>query len=312
MLRIINYFAHQQISMIHKIEGVRRSSIPEAKFSIIIPTWNNLSYLQLCVSSIQKNSTWPHQIIVHINEGSDGTLEWVKSQPDIDYAYSRENIGICYALNYCRHLMSTDYLVYFNDDMYACPDWDKVLYEEVEAIGHTMFFLSGTAIEPATENACYIRGDYGTSLESFQEEALLKDYAAFQARDWQGATWPPNIVHRETWDLIGGYSVEFSPGMYSDPDFSMKLWKLGVRLFKGVSHSRVYHFGSKSTRRVKRNNGYYAFINKWRMTPSTFTRFFLRQGQTFDGKLTEPTLSTNIRIKNFLNRIVSSFKKPVL
>lgn len=296
--------------MIHKIESVRRSSISEARFSIIIPTWNNLSYLQLCVNSIRKNSSYQHQIIVHINEGSDGTLEWVKNQPYIDYAYSKENIGICYALNYCRPLMSTDYLVYFNDDMYACPGWDKVLYEEVEAIGHTLFFLSGTAIEPATENTCYINGDYGTSLASFREEQLLKDYATFKATDWQGATWPPNIVHRETWDLIGGYSIEFSPGMYSDPDFSMKLWKLGVRLFKGVNQSRVYHFGSKSTKRVKRNKGYFAFINKWRITPGTFTKYFLRQGQPFDGMLTEPMLNNSTRIKNFFKRIFSSFNKP--
>src|SRR5687767_14031346 len=147
--------------MIHKIEGVRRSSIPEATFSIIIPTWNNLAYLQLCVNSIRQHSTYQHQIIVHINEGSDGTLEWVKSQPDIDYGYSKENVGICYALNYCRHLMSTDYLVYFNDDMYACPGWDEAFSEEIKAIPHNQFFLSGTAIEPDTENTCYINGHYG-------------------------------------------------------------------------------------------------------------------------------------------------------
>ena len=31
-----------------------------------------------------------------------------------------------------------------------------------------------------------------------------------------GATIPPNIVHRDIWDLVGGYSIEYSPGMYSD------------------------------------------------------------------------------------------------
>jgi hypothetical protein len=82
-------------------------------------------------------------------------------------------------------------------------------------------------------------------------------------------------------------------------------------LFKGVNQSRVYHFGSKSTRRVKRNNGYYAFINKWSITPGTFTKYFLRQGAPFDGLLKEPLLSNNTRIKNFFKRIFSSFNKPV-
>ena len=41
-------------------------------FSIIIPTFNNLEYLKLCLKSILKNSKFDHEIIVHINEGNDG------------------------------------------------------------------------------------------------------------------------------------------------------------------------------------------------------------------------------------------------
>ncbi len=47
-------------------------------FSILIPTYNNLEYLKLCINSINKNSIYKHQIIVHINEGSDGTVEYLK------------------------------------------------------------------------------------------------------------------------------------------------------------------------------------------------------------------------------------------
>ena len=42
-------------------------------FSIIIPTFNNLDYLKLCIKSIKKNSKFDHEIIVFINEGIDGT-----------------------------------------------------------------------------------------------------------------------------------------------------------------------------------------------------------------------------------------------
>ena len=49
-------------------------------FSIIIPTFNNLEYLKLCLESIKKNSKFNHQIIVHINVGSDGTKEYLKSK----------------------------------------------------------------------------------------------------------------------------------------------------------------------------------------------------------------------------------------
>ena len=57
-------------------------------FSILIPTWNNLPFLKICVDSIRKNSTYRHQIIVHVNDGSDGTLEWVRQQ-GLDYTHSQ-------------------------------------------------------------------------------------------------------------------------------------------------------------------------------------------------------------------------------
>ena len=47
-------------------------------FSILIPTYNNLEYLKICINSIKKNSNFKHQIIVHVNEGSDKTVEYLK------------------------------------------------------------------------------------------------------------------------------------------------------------------------------------------------------------------------------------------
>lgn len=271
-------------------------------FSIMIPSWNNLTYLQLCINSIRKNSYYPHQLIVHINEGSDGTLEWIQSQPDISYSYSTVNVGVCYALNSCRTLAVTDYLLYINDDMYVCPNWDKPLLDEIKKIGHKYFFLSATAIEIKAQSSCSIQKNFGTSIDQFNEESLIKEFATIPFHNWQGATWPPNVVHKDIWDLVGGYSIEFSPGMYSDPDFSMKLWQAGIRLFKGLEKSRVYHFGSLSVKRVKRNKGYYTFIAKWGMTSGTLSKYYLRRGDKFDGPLSEQKIPKHVHIKNFFKR----------
>jgi GT2 family glycosyltransferase len=276
-------------------------------FSILIPTWNNLSFLQLCIESLRKNSTFKHQIIVHVNEGKDGSLDWVKVQPDIDLSYSAENIGVCYALNSCRTLVDTDYIVYLNDDMYVCPGWDAALSEEIKNAGTELFFFSSTAIEPNPHSNCAIQANFGRSPNDFDEETLLREFSSLPMNDWQGATWPPNIITTKVWDLVGGYSTEFSPGMYSDPDFSMKLWKLGVRLFKGCSKSRVYHFGSVSTKKIKKNKGYYTFVSKWGITHNSFSRYFLRKGEKFDGSLAEPSLSFVKRINNSYKQFKSIF-----
>ena len=44
-----------------------------------MPSWNNLNYLKLCLDSISKNSKYKHDINVHLNEGNDGSLEFLKS-----------------------------------------------------------------------------------------------------------------------------------------------------------------------------------------------------------------------------------------
>ena len=291
------------------IFGKRKSTAEDAKFSILIPTWNNLDYLKVCINSIRKNSFFRHQVIVHINEGKDGTREWIMDQPDVDYSYSKKNLGICFALNLCRVSATTSYLLYLNDDMYVCPGWDKELSDEIGRIGHPYFFLSSTAIEPVLSGNCAIQKDYGTDIETFNEELLLNEYALLPKSDWAGATWPPNIVHKDIWDLVGGYSIEFSPGMYSDPDFSMKLWKAGIRLFKGVAESRVYHFGSKSVNRVVKNAGYYKFISKWGVTSSNLTKYYLHRGEPYTGLLPEPVIAPYLGFKNIIKRISAALAR---
>jgi len=293
------------------IEWYSADKIEGKKFSVVIPSWNNLELLKLCVASIEKNSTFKHQIIVHVNEGVDGTLEWVKSR-GFDHTYSKINVGVCWAMNACRALVKTDYILFLNDDMYMLPGWDLELWNEIEALPGKFFFLSSTTIEPRVSPHPGILApfDYGSSPSDFREAELLKDFMSIKGNDWSGATWPPNIVHRDVWDLIGGYSVEYFPGLYSDPDFSMKLFEAGVRFFKGVDKSRVYHFGSKSTKRIRMNNGSKQFLNKWGITSASFSKYFLRRGQLFTGPIavdfSNPDLK-KAKLKSIFKRIIWAF-----
>lgn len=261
------------------------TNIDGNRFSIIIPTWNNLPFLKICINSIFKNSAFKHQIIIHVNEGIDGTLEWVRNS-GFDYTHSIENVGVCWAMNACRSLVKTDYIVFLNDDMYLLPGWDLELWNEIERIPHNYFSLSSTTIEPRISPHPGILApfDYGSTPESFREDDLLRDFKSIKGKDWSGSTWPPNIVHKNVWDLVGGYSIEYFPGLYSDPDFSMKLYEAGIRHFIGVDSSRAYHFGSKSTERIVMNNGGKQFLNKWGITSASFTRFFLKRGQHLESK----------------------------
>jgi GT2 family glycosyltransferase len=290
----------------HPIISFKGKSIDNSVFSILIPTWNNIDLLKICVNSIEKNSYFKHQIIIHINQGNDGTFEWVKEN-NYSYTKSDENVGICYALNELRKLSNTDYIVYVNDDMYVCPDWDKYLMDAIQENGDEYFYFSGTMIEPnGTKNKCVISPvNFGTSHDEFKEAELLDFIKTTNKTDWHGASWPPSIVHKKLWDKVGGYDIEYSPGFGSDPDFSMKLWNAGVRNFRGIGKSLVYHFQSKSTVKVKKNNYRKTFATKWGITSSFFYKKILRLGEDYDGK--QLVYKTNLFY--FLNKLKALYLK---
>jgi GT2 family glycosyltransferase len=261
-------------------------------FSIIIPTWNNLALLQLCIRSIRQHSAHAHQIVVHVNDGSDGTLAWVRAQ-GIKHTHSPDNIGICLAVNEAAMHATQDYILYLNDDMYCCPGWDTALIEKLKRLDTDLFMLSGTMIEPRdTGNPCVIVRDYGGDTETFDEAKLLGELPQLRKADWCGATWPPTLVSKRWWFKVGGYSSEFSPGMSSDNDFSMKLWHAGCRIFLGVGDSLVYHFQCKSTGKVKKNDGGRQFLHKWGVRQSVFDRYYLRRGMPAQGLRLEETEDT--------------------
>ena len=59
-------------------------------FSVIIPTYNNLEYLKICLNSIKRNSKYNHEVIIHVNEGIDGTLDFLKNN-EYKFSYSKVN-----------------------------------------------------------------------------------------------------------------------------------------------------------------------------------------------------------------------------
>ena len=262
-------------------------------FSVVIPTFNNIEYLKLCLESIRKNSKFQHEIIVHINEGKDGTLEFIKKQ-DCKYSYSEKNSGVCVAFNEAVKKSTKKFIVLAHDDMYFCPEWDINFKNELNKLpDNSDFFLSGTMVQPFES---YINLNCGTTIENFNEKKLLEKLPGIKFNDFQGTHWQPSLIPVKTWNKVGGFSEEFSPGLGSDPDFNMKLWNIGVRLFKGLGNCRVYHFSSMSLRKKAWNNGAKTFLLKWGISIKFFKKHYLKSDQVFHGFLSEPSKNLNYYI----------------
>ena len=155
-------------------------------------------------------------------------------------------------INKAVKISSKKYIVYAHDDMYFCPNWDVNFLRKFKNMKDKDFFLSGTMIQPFKS---FIYLDCGKKIEDFNEMKLLKDFNKINYNDFQGSSWAPSLIPVKTWNKVGGFSEEYGPGLGSDPDFNMKLWKIGVRLFKGLGRARVYHFSSISLRKKAWNNG---------------------------------------------------------
>ena len=110
------------------------------KFSIILPTWNNLKYLKILLNSIKKNSKYEHDVNVHVNEGSDGTVEYLRNN-GIKFNHSAENLGLCKGANSAASLAETDYIIYTHDDMYFLPFMDFFLGEEIKKVKTNLYYF---------------------------------------------------------------------------------------------------------------------------------------------------------------------------
>ena len=272
-------------------------------FSIIIPTFNNLPYLKLCISSIKQNSQFKHEIIPHINDCKDGTEKYLISEK-IKYTMTEYNAGICEGVNTAAKKATTNYILYAHDDFYFLPGWDDVLLKEIKDIPHNNFYLSGIMM-----NNGPLKFDCGNTLDNFNEKKLLDNFKNINHHDFQGSTWAPHLIHKTLWNEVGGFSEEYFPGTGSDPDLNMKLWNKGVRIFKGINKFKVYHFGSIVTRKYKNHptiktesgsRGGKIFLLKWGITIKFFKKFYLRSDTRYQKPLIEP----NFNFIFFLNYLI--------
>lgn len=186
--------------------------------------------------------------------------------------------------------------------------WDEYLCQEIAKTSDNLFYFSSILIEPRFTNNPSVLAPYnfGNNPDEFEQKKLLEQLGGFPTQDSNGGTWPPSIMPKSLWNLIGGFSIEFSPGMYSDPDLSMKLWNAGVRNFKGIGKSKVYHFMSKSTGKllsnVKKKNKH-TFLRKWNITSRIFYFYYLKMRTPYSDPLKEPVSSFSFTLDKVKSRI---------
>lgn len=221
-------------------------------FSILIPTVDNLPYLKLCLSCIEKYSSVDYEILIFNNGGNPETTSFIEGLPHRSL-HSRFNRGVSHAYNALAREAAGDYLLLWDDDKMALPGWDLEVYPMLKADGRYSW-KSLVEIWPHRTNPCSIYGDYGKGPLDFDEERLLLDVSEL--------TFPrkvslsvSQVMSKELFFAIGGYDEKFYPGFGSDPDI---MWRAFCFLgkdedrFLNANKSFYYHFTSATTNRIFR------------------------------------------------------------
>ena len=118
-----------------------------SKITFVIPSRNNLEFLQLAYDSIRRLDI-KHEVLVLNDASTDGTAEWIDTQQDEDLIVYHnpgpERIGIVGMFDKGIEMARTDIIMAFHSDMVVCRDFDKNILKHLER-GKV---VSATRVEP--------------------------------------------------------------------------------------------------------------------------------------------------------------------
>ena len=210
--------------------------------SIVILTFNKISYTKKCIESIRKyTSKGSYEIIVVDNASTDGTISWLKEQSDIITIFNKDNLGFPKGCNQGIEIAQGSEILLLNNDVIVTPKWLEqmleALYssEKVGAVGPVTNYAPGQEITVTYQNEA--------EMVSFASEVTEK----FKNK-WSQKTKLIGfclLFKKSVLDEVGLLDELFTPGNYEDYDISFRLLLAGYKLL--LCHNVfIHHFGSIS------------------------------------------------------------------
>lgn len=250
--------------------GKEKIMYTDHKVSMIILTYNQLSYTKLCIESIRKHTAEiNYEIIIVDNNSADGTVEWLKKQNDIKTIFEKENVGFPKGCNDGIKIADGDSILLINNDVIVTKNWLKnmliALYSssDIGACG---------AVSNACTNYQTIPVNYKSKEElfSFAEKNNISDPSRWKEKSRLIGFCM--IIKREVIEKIGLLDKRFTPGNFEDDDYSYRIRLAGYRLIL-CNDVFIHHFGSVSFgsdgQKFKHilDENRKKFISKWGFNP---------------------------------------------
>lgn len=269
------------------------------KITFVIPSRNNLEFLQLAYDSIRRLET-KHEVLVLNDASTDGTKEWIEEQQDEDLIVHHnpgpERIGIVGMFDKGIEMARTDIIMAFHSDMVVCKDFDKNILKHLER-GKV---VSATRVEPPLhpDGPEKILRNYGIEVEEFDMDVWLEQSEKLKEDRQTEGIFAPWCMYREDFLSIGGHDPLFAPQSKEDSDLFNRFVLNGYEIIQSWD-ALVYHFTSRGSRFNKHSGGSAGNNSKeWLHTTNKNMRNFIRKWGTpvLHTPLMKPTIPPKYNI----------------
>jgi glycosyltransferase involved in cell wall biosynthesis len=223
--------------------------------SLIIPSRNNLKYLQCAYNSIRKYLPPSIEIVLLDDASTDKTWEWMCSVKSIDLNVqiykndTNERVGHTVLYDKGVELATNDIFGIFHADMIATPNYVQNMLKNLKE--HTV--VSGTRIEPPLHPPGpekYVK-NFGMEPEEFNYTEFLK-FVDFCENDNKDKTsdgiFAPWIMYKKDFLEIQGHDKKlFAPMELEDSDLFNRFLLNNYKLIQSRD-AMVYHMTCRGSR----------------------------------------------------------------
>lgn len=222
--------------------------------SVLLPTYNMLDYLKICLKSLDKNSSSNTEVCVVVDGCTDGTEDWLtqflakEHRISIKVATRSQQKGAYSGWNLAAKISTKSHVLVGEDDFYYGPFWDEKLLAWIHelrkpSVDHNLItVISHDIIEPFPGSYQHYDCGDGPAGRPFDERKLL-DYIEprLPNHTLRKQVFNMPFMSRKLWDELGGYDEQFDPVTTGTVDLLVRLHKKILRSYI-VHDSMVYHF----------------------------------------------------------------------
>ncbi len=222
--------------------------------AIVIPVLNQLAYTQGCVRCLQPALAAGAKVIVVDNGSTDGTREWLATQPALTVIRNEQNRGCAPAWNQgvaaAGILLNKQFsspgtaspILRNTQETSETPGWVVVLNNDVLLPAGWLAALLGAAERHGLDLVCPAmrERDQNYDFESYAREFAAR-LGGVVRRD--GAHGVCFAVRSAVFERIGGFDEAFRIGQFEDADFFRRARLAGFHIGV-VGACFIHHFGS--------------------------------------------------------------------